>query len=152
VIRGGGTLVARRAAFAGYALVIATLTHWPALTVEGPTARPDLLVHMGVFALWTLLALGAEPIGPWYEGRTIAGVMLGAAGYAALDEGSQRFVGRVSSWEDLAANLMGVALGGVIATGVVVATGRPNPRRAKDEGTPDRVRADRAGRARRRYR
>jgi len=114
----------RRSVFFAYVLTIATLTHWPGLVVTGPTARPDLLVHIGVFSLWTLLAWASGLLGRLGDGRTAARSMAVAAVYAALDEGTQQFVGRISSWEDFAANLMGVGLAGCAIAGLGAAIHR----------------------------
>lgn len=117
----------RRTAFFVYAAVIATLTHWPGLRIEGPVPRPDLFVHAGVFGLWTLAAIAAEWFGPWREPRAIAASMILAAGYAAADEWTQQFVGRVTTLDDFAANLLGVALAGPAALAGAAILGRVRP-------------------------
>lgn len=102
-----------RIAFVLYALTLATLTHWPRLTVHGPVARPDLYLHLGAFGLWTLL-LGLTrwtgPIGSRAGTLRAAGV---AAAVALTDEATQALPGlhRVVAWEDALANLAGVTAG-----------------------------------------
>jgi len=94
----------RAAGFWLYAITLATLTHWPALRVEAPIERPDLLIHLGAFGLWTLLLAGLV--------RSPLAVGLIASCYAALDEGTQAIpiLHRTAGWDDLAADLLGVWL------------------------------------------
>ena len=101
--------------FAAYALALFTATHWPGLALpEGEVARPDLYVHFGVFATWTVLLGFSHLVGDWRHGRGVVRVVAVAAVYAAIDEGLQMIpaLRRVAVWDDLLANLGGVVLGG----------------------------------------
>lgn len=121
----------RRLAFFVYAAIVVTLTHWPELRIEAPVPRPDLFVHAAVFGLWTLAAIAAEWFGPWNHPRAIAASMILSAGYAAADEWTQQFVGRVTTLDDFAANLLGVALAGPasLAGASILDRLRPQPGR-----------------------
>ncbi|MBL0926747.1 MAG: hypothetical protein IBJ11_03725 [Phycisphaerales bacterium] len=97
-----------------YAAALFTVTHWPALRVPiGDLPRPDLLQHLLAFGLWTFLLLRCGFFGPRDADRALAIGTAVAAAYAALDECSQGIpaLQRLVAWDDLAANLLGVALG-----------------------------------------
>lgn len=101
-----------RAAFVLYALALFTLTHWPRFTVDIPgVERPDLFVHLAAFGIWTLLLNLASFLGPPHTARTVLLTALVAAVYACIDEGLQAipFLQRTAAWDDLAADLLGVA-------------------------------------------
>ncbi|HRJ50506.1 MAG: VanZ family protein [Phycisphaeraceae bacterium] len=96
-------------AFGVYAGVVFMLTHYPQLTIPVP-GRPDLVAHMGMFGLWTILLVlcGAfgEPLSEiniWRSGGV-------ALVYSGLDEWSQAFapIRRVAALDDFAANALGV--------------------------------------------
>lgn len=102
----------RRVGFAVYAVVLATGTHWPALTlVPDPGFRLDLLVHLAAFAAWTFLLAGCEWFGPVVSRRNVGWCAAISAAYAALDEATQSLPGvnRTVLWSDLIANWGGVA-------------------------------------------
>lgn len=85
------------------------LTHWPQLTIPIP-GRPDLVAHMGLFGLWTLLCTSSGWFGPILSERNIwrsGGLSLL---YSALDEWSQGipFIRRFSALDDFGANALGV--------------------------------------------
>ncbi|MFI4898797.1 MAG: hypothetical protein ACIARR_13365 [Phycisphaerales bacterium JB059] len=104
----------RRAAFVLYALTLLVATHWPQLSIRGPIERPDLVIHVGAFGLWTLLLILAAFFGRAFSRRNIlVGGAIGAV-YAPLDELSQGLPGleRVVAVDDAMANLLGVFLAG----------------------------------------
>lgn len=103
-----------RTVFIAYALVIAVATHWPRLRVDiGDVPRPDLLIHVGVFGLWSFLCARGSWFGPRFSAGNILGVGALSLVYCAIDEGTQalEFLHRTARWDDLAANILGVALG-----------------------------------------
>ncbi len=125
-----------RVLFGGYAVLLATLTHWPSLRVEAPIERPDLLVHVAAFGLWTVLLGLTRLLGP--VGAVRSTLLTGglALVVAALDEATQALpaLGRQPDPSDLAANLLGVGAGAA----TLVAAGRLLPRAA-----PPAARAER---------
>lgn len=98
--------------FLSYAVVLAVLTHWPRLTIRAPIDRPDLWIHAGVFAAWTVLLdlSGLVRFGRSRLGQ-LALLVIVAMGYAALDEWTQQFVGRHTAMDDLLADWIGIGLG-----------------------------------------
>lgn len=107
-----------RVVFFVYASLLFVGTHWPNLKVETPLIeRPDLLAHLVVFALWSVLCWLSGLCGPALQSSTAlrAGVL--SLIYAAIDEGLQAlpFVQRNASWDDLAADCLGVASGVILA-------------------------------------
>ncbi len=103
-----------RIAFFIYALIIATLTHWPQLQMpEMGLTRSDLVVHIGVFGLWTILFIRCAWFGPAASARNIALGGLCSLVYAGLDEATQGLPGirRFVGWDDFSANMLGVATG-----------------------------------------
>lgn len=109
---------AARWAFLAYALAVAIATHWPRLRIDlGAVPRPDLVIHLGVFGLWAFLCARAAWFGPRFSARNILGAGLVGVAYAGLDEATQaiEIVHRTARWDDLAADIMGVA-GGLGAT------------------------------------
>lgn len=104
-----------RRAFWAYAGFVFIATHYPKLQVPGP-GRPDILVHIGVFALWTALIIGCSFFGPALSAKNLVVSAIMAAVYSGVDELLQAipFIRRVPAWDDWGANLIGVAS----ATGV----------------------------------
>ncbi len=102
----------RRAIFVVYALLTFTATHWPRLELPLPGHRPDILVHMGVFGLWTALFLLAAFFGPVFARRNILIGGLVSLVYSALDEASQGLPGinRQPALDDALANAAGVVI------------------------------------------
>ncbi len=97
------------------------LTHWPQLTLPMP-GRPDLVAHMGLFGLWTLLCTSCGWFGPILSETNIwrsGGVSLV---YSGLDEWSQSlpFIRRFSALDDFGANALGV----MTVTGVLLVISR----------------------------
>ena len=114
-----------------YAVAIATLTHWPMLQLPATgLSRSDLMLHIGVFAAWTVLFIRCGWFGPVTSTRNIALGGLCALAYAALDEGTQAIPGvrRFVGWDDFAANMLGVATG-VAAVLAACALDPPRPTR-----------------------
>lgn len=100
-----------RRAYVIYAGVLATATHWPGITIHGPIERPDLVIHLIAFSIWTVLLGRSAFLGDPARPRVLLLIALVASAYAGLDEWTQRFVNRTSSWDDYLANLTGVAAG-----------------------------------------
>lgn len=109
-----------RWAFAVYALVLVTATHWPGLAVEGPVERPDLYVHFTAFALWTVLCWACAWFAPLRSPANLAWSSAVAASYALFDEASQAIpiLRRTSVMDDLVANWGGVVIGTIIVLAV----------------------------------
>jgi VanZ family protein len=116
-------------AFWCYAAALFTMTHWPKLRVPGPTGT-DLVAHMVAFGAWTVLLGLAALLGRRFSLRAAAlGLVVGVL-YAAFDEGLQAIpvVGRVCSWSDYGANVLGVVVGSAVV-GVMGVVGRAHGRR-----------------------
>ena len=134
-----------RAAFVVYALALVTASHWPWLTVvNSPIKRPDLIIHLVAFALWTILLARAGLVRKPIRIRRLLLLVLIATAYAGVDEWTQQFVHRTTSWSDFSANLVGIALG----TGITLAfpprpappARRPTPAYATTPTAPIRTR------------
>ena len=109
---------AARGLFLAYVGLLLVLTHWPRLKL--PTEqipRPDVLVHMGAFAIWTFLCVRAGFFGPRGSARNICLAALISLAYASIDEGSQAipWFHRTCAWDDYAADLLGVGAGLALA-------------------------------------
>jgi putative peptidoglycan lipid II flippase len=108
----------RRLILAGYWSALFAATHLPQFHLDNEPVvgiQPDKAIHVVAFALLTyLLAAARVPAG---RHARLAVVILAAivtvVVYAPLDEWTQTFVGRTASLEDLLADLVGVALGGL---------------------------------------
>lgn len=120
--------LARRAAFFVYAFALFVATHWPRLTIpmEG---RPDLRIHAGVFAGWTGLLIACGFFGPPLSGRNIVLCIPVAVAYAAVDEWIQAIPGlhRTAALDDWAADVVGVAVGALLAALVAATLRRATP-------------------------
>lgn len=102
-----------KVAFAAYVLLIATATHWPQLKIDAP-GRPDLWIHLTVFALWTSLLAMLSFFGPRWSASNIGMCAIVTLAYAAVDESTQILVpGRTATLEDYGANAGGVLLGSI---------------------------------------
>lgn len=123
----------RRAIFFVYAALTLTATHWPRLELPLPSMRPDIVIHMGVFGLWTCIFLVAEFFGPVLSRRNILLGGLVSLAYSAIDEATQGLPGinRVAAFDDAAANALGVAIATI---GFAVLTRR----KAASAGTLDK--------------
>lgn len=100
---------ARVFVFGCYAGFMFVGTHWPALTIPVP-GRPDLLVHVVLFGLWTAMCIWAEPFGPMLSLRNILASQLLSVVYSGVDEGLQAvpFIRRAAALDDFGANTCGV--------------------------------------------
>jgi VanZ family protein len=111
-----------RVVFVGYAVFLATMTHWPNLKVESGLPRTDLWAHAGAFFVWTMLLLATGWLGARLSWKNLArGLPIGVA-ISGLDELTQGIpgLGRFVSWDDFGANVLGVGLAGVV-WGVLIA-------------------------------
>lgn len=113
---GGAVRPLWRWVFFGYALLLAVLTHWPHLAVRVPIDRPDLLIHAGVFCVWIVLLERSGLLGRFIEDaavqwRRLAWYGMVAGAFAAVDEWTQQFVGRVTALDDFVADVVGVGIG-----------------------------------------
>lgn len=99
-------------AFPAYALVLATLTHWPRLRIEAPIERPDIIVHAAAFGLWTALLIATGWLGRPLGAKSVFLATIAGACVATVDEASQALpgLGRTVDRTDLWANLLGVGL------------------------------------------
>jgi hypothetical protein len=121
----------RRRAFWAYAAFVFIGTHYPKLVVPG-AGRPDILVHIAVFALWTALIIACGFFGPPLSARNLIVSAVIAAIYSGVDELLQAipFIRRVPAWDDWGANLIGVAS----ATGVAALLSFRSRRAAAEAG------------------
>ena len=118
-----------RAAFWGFAVLLFVGTHWPKLTIPAP-GRPDLVVHMTIFAMWTALLISCGYFGPALSSRNLAIVLAIAPVYAAIDESLQAipWIRRHAAWDDYAMNVSGIAL--ALAAAALFGTLRRKPDRS----------------------
>jgi VanZ family protein len=95
-----------------YWIGLAIGTHTPSILVPRPTDHTDKVYHFSAFAGLAVL------VGLAFDVRryVLAGILL--AGYAAIDESTQYFVGRDVDIFDWCANVSGICLGLVIAATV----------------------------------
>jgi hypothetical protein len=95
--------------FGGYCGVAFMLTHYPQLTLPMP-GRPDLLAHMGLFGLWTVLCTLCGLFGPAMSTDNILRSGAVSLVYCGLDEWSQAipFIRRFAALDDFGANTLGV--------------------------------------------
>lgn len=100
-----------------YAAVILALTHWPGVVIEGPIPRPDIVVHVAVFGVWTSLCIACAFFGERWRPRSIVISAAASLAYALLDEWTQSIpaLRRVAAWDDAAANAAGVAAATITA-------------------------------------
>jgi len=117
-----------RAAFGCFALAVVVATHWPRLRFDGPIERPDLVIHLAAFFVWTALLIACAFFGPALSRRNalVSGAI--ALGYSALDEVTQGIpgLGRTVALDDWLANAAGVALATIGAV-VLAALRRGGP-------------------------
>jgi hypothetical protein len=125
-----------RLTFWGYAVLLFVATHWPNLRIDSTyIERPDILIHMGCFGLWTLLLIATgylasgsnEPMAEsggmrgWTKivaaPRCVLFTWAAAMVYAAFDELSQGFpgLGRTVAWDDYAANSAGILTAAIMS-------------------------------------
>ena len=110
-----------RAAFAIYAVLLFTLTHWPRLAPPGAEAGSDKLAHFLAFFLWTALAIAAGFFGEWRSRRNVLLATALAIAYGTLDETSQLIPAfqRQFSLLDMAANAGGALSASALALMVI---------------------------------
>ncbi|MEN0021029.1 MAG: hypothetical protein AAF747_09130 [Planctomycetota bacterium] len=106
-----------RLVFVTYAIVLATATHWPGVVIKSDlVSRPDIFIHLAAFSLWTVLLGFTGWCGVLSSARNA--VVSAAAGSTCgmLDEVTQRWPihVRVFDWADLAANIAGGVVGGLV--------------------------------------
>jgi len=126
---GDRVVVGVRWALALAVVALTVATHWPRLSLPGQGAVAfglDKWGHVAAYAALTLLGLAAhlfergplDRIPATRTGRSLALTLGLLAVYMALAEWTQQFVGRTSSWMDLLASTIGVALGVGVFVGV----------------------------------
>ena len=98
-----------------YTLALLTATHWPGLAFKGPFSRTDLIIHAGAFGFWTIM-LGMSG---WIRStccirRQALMVGLIGIGFGLADETTQPLFSRVFDWWDVAADMAGAILAGVV--------------------------------------
>lgn len=107
-----------RVVFIVYAVSLFIATHWPNLRIEGaPIPRPDLLIHLVVFAVWGGLSQACAFFGPRLSLHNTAYTLLLGLLYAAADEALQGIpaLNRHASVDDFIANAAGIAIAGGFA-------------------------------------
>lgn len=116
-------------AFWLYVLLIYVLTHMPGVKIEGPIPRPDLVIHITVFGLWTALCIACGFFGPALSARNILSAYLVSLAYSAFDESTQAIpvLHRVAAWDDWFANAAGVTTAALIAFAAAYARSRAAP-------------------------
>ena len=118
---GDGHVRITRIVFFAYAVMIASLTHWPGLQVpKAGLQRSDMIVHIGVFGAWALLMIRCSWFGPMLSARNIALAAMCAVAYAGVDEVTQAIpaLNRYAAWDDFAANTIGISVGVATACGL----------------------------------
>ena len=102
-----------KAGFVAWALLLFTLTHWPNLQVDAGIPRTDLWAHAIGYGVWTFLLIASGFLGARGSWKSVGLGMPLALLYAGLDEASQGIpgLGRFVTWEDFAANSIGVWIG-----------------------------------------
>ena len=110
---GSGLDAWARAVFVAIAVTLATLTHWPNLKVDAGVPRTDMWAHAIAYATWTFLFIATGWPGRRGSWRSVGLGMPIAVLYAGLDELSQGIpgLGRFVTWDDFAANCVGVWIG-----------------------------------------
>jgi VanZ family protein len=107
-----------RVGFVCFAVVLFTMTHWPALKVRNVVPRSDLWIHASAFTAWTLLCILASlfDTNPLSR-RNILLSMLAGVAYAGFDELTQAIpiLHRTCAWDDFFADALGVVIAGVVA-------------------------------------
>lgn len=110
-----------------YALTLLVATHWPGVSIQGPLVRSDLWLHAAayfVLAIFTLLAVAAKARLTRARLRWTCLVLFA---FAALDELSQPWFGRVAAASDWLADAVGIMLASVLMT-LILEARRRNPR------------------------
>jgi VanZ family protein len=110
---GRGLDLSCRIAFIVIALTLATLTHWPNLVINAGIPRTDLWAHAIAYSTWTFAFIATGWVAPRGSWKSIGLGMPIALLYAGIDELTQGIpgLGRYVTWEDFAANSVGVWIG-----------------------------------------
>ncbi|MDF1810116.1 MAG: hypothetical protein P1U42_10520 [Phycisphaerales bacterium] len=110
-----------RVGFVFYTIALLTATHWPGLAIKGSFSRIDLVIHAGVFFVWTcllfmahLIAVGGRFGCACLKRRIVWTGVVGIC-FAFFDELTQPLFRRVADPLDLAADSFGV----LVACGVL---------------------------------
>lgn len=103
-----------RALLVFFTVALLLATHWPGLSVQGPIDRTDLIVHCGVFCVWTWLLYGSGfilggKVCPCGKRRLIWTAVVGVC-FAVFDETTQPIFRRVFDPLDLIADITGVLI------------------------------------------
>ncbi len=112
-----------RVGFVLYTLALLTATHWPGLTVHGPVDRTDLLIHVGVFFVWTCLLFATQWVAAGGCGcfkRRLVWTGVAGVAFGFFDELTQPMFSRVADPWDMAADAVGV----LMACGVIWGWGK----------------------------
>ena len=106
--------------FTAFAAVLFAGTHWPQLRIEGPIPRPDLVVHLVAFTVWSLLLCVSGILGESGRLATSGRCFVAGLVYAAFDESTQMIpmLGRYAAIDDYLFNATGLAIGCLMATRV----------------------------------
>ncbi len=109
-------LTSRRWLFWVYVPLLFTATHWPNAKLP-MTGRPDLVLHLTIFGVWTGLLIGAAFFGAALSWRNILWCAAIGAVYSGVDEALQAIpaIRRNAAWDDWGANLLGVAAATIVA-------------------------------------
>lgn len=100
------------AMLATYWLALVIATHYPLEHVPVLFSYQDKAVHVLAYGVFTTLIWWTLQMGPWRgSGWLLAGVLLGMATHAALDEYTQQFFrGRYPDLMDFTADMAGVTM------------------------------------------
>lgn len=103
-----------RALLVFFTAALLLATHWPGLSVQGPIDRTDLIVHCGVFCVWTWLLYGSGfilggKVCSCGKRRLIWTAVVGVC-FAVFDETTQPIFRRVFDPLDLIADITGVLI------------------------------------------
>lgn len=103
-----------RALFVFFTAALLVATHWPGLYIRGPIDRTDLIIHAGVFCIWTWLFYGSGlmlggKVCPCGKRRLVWTAVVGVC-FAVFDETTQPIFMRVFDPLDLIADITGVLI------------------------------------------
>lgn len=101
-----------RIVFVFYTLLVLGATLWPNMQVPGPV-RSDLAAHLVALGIFTIVLGLTRWFGPIGSLEALLLTFICASGFSIMDEAAQShpYFRRTSVPDDLAANLLGVALG-----------------------------------------
>tara|TARA_R110002072_G_scaffold42064_18_gene118384 strand:- start:6817 stop:7215 length:399 start_codon:yes stop_codon:yes gene_type:complete len=108
---------AARVVFVLATIALLTATHWPGLTVHSDSfSRMDLIIHTGVFFVWTIMLYNARLVAagnrsrPACFKRRIIWTIVAGILFAIFDESTQPLFNRVADPLDAMADTLGVLL------------------------------------------